>query len=99
MRLEFHEEALAEYQAAALRYAEHTPELAIRFVEAVEQALQLVAESPSSWRVIEEDIHRCLTRIFPYGILYTVESDFILVLAVAHCSRQPGYWKSRQASA
>jgi deoxyribonuclease V len=36
---------------------------------------------------------RCLTRKFPYGILYTVEEDNILILGVMHCSREPGYWK------
>ena len=32
-----------------------------------------------------------------YGILYTIESDFVLIIAVAHCSREPGYWKQRIA--
>jgi toxin ParE1/3/4 len=35
---------------------------------------------------------------FPYGILYTIEPDYILILAVMHCSRKPGYWKSRRSS-
>jgi toxin ParE1/3/4 len=47
------------------------------------------------WRVIEEDVRRCLTRVFPYAVLYTIETDFILIVAVMHCSREPGYWKSR----
>ena len=50
---------------------------------------------PKRWRVIEEDVHRCLTRIFPYAILYTIEQDFLLIVAVMHCSREPGYWKLR----
>ncbi|MGJ5632303.1 hypothetical protein [Nostoc sp. CALU 1950] len=42
------------------------------------------------------DVRRCMTRKFPYGILYTIEQDYILVLAVMHCSREAGYWKSRR---
>ncbi len=26
---------------------------------------------------------------------YTVEREFVLILAVAHLAREPGYWKSR----
>jgi toxin ParE1/3/4 len=46
--------------------------------------------------MIDEDIRRCLTQKFPYGILYTIEPDYILILAVMHCSREPGYWKNRR---
>jgi hypothetical protein len=45
---------------------------------------------------IDEDIRRCMTRKFPYGILYTIEPDYILILAVMHCSREVGYWKNRK---
>ena len=30
-------------------------------------------------------------------VLYTIESDYILILAVMHCSRKPGYWKERRS--
>lgn len=40
---------------------------------------------------MDEDVRRCLTHVFPYGVLYTIEADFILVVAVMHCSREPGY--------
>jgi hypothetical protein len=36
-----------------------------------------------------------LTHVFPYGILYTIEAEFILIVAVMHGSRKPGYWKGR----
>jgi len=47
------------------------------------------------WRKFDEDVRRCLTRVFPYAILYTIEEDYILIVAVAHFSREPGYWKYR----
>jgi len=61
----------------------------------VEEAIDRVVESPQRWRVIDEDIRRCLTHIFPYAILYTIENDFILIVSVMHASREPGYWKER----
>lgn len=42
-----------------------------------------------------ESLRGCLTHVFPHGILYTIEQDHILILAVMHCSREPGYWKDR----
>ncbi|HKY09023.1 MAG TPA: type II toxin-antitoxin system RelE/ParE family toxin [Candidatus Binatia bacterium] len=95
MRYEFHPEALEEYEEAALYYSEHDFGLGLRFIEAVEQTIQRILQAPNRWRVIDEDVRRCLTRIFPYGVLYTVEPDFVLIIAVMHCSREPGYWKQR----
>ena len=95
MRYEFHPEALEEYRQVALWYAEREPELALQFIGSVEDAIKRVVDAPSRWRVIEEDVRRCLTRIFPYAVLYTIEVDFLLIVAVMHCSREPGYWKLR----
>ena len=95
MSYEFHPEALEEYEEAALYYAERDPGLGLRFIEAVEQTIQRILEAPNRWRVIDEDVRRCLTRVFPYAVLYILEPDFILIVAVMHCSREPGYWKQR----
>ena len=69
----------------------------LRFIVCVESAIETILQDPLRWRQIDEDIRRCLTRVFPYAILYTVEPDYILIVAVAHCSREPGYWKHRTA--
>jgi len=95
MRCEFHPEALEEYEQAALWYARRDPELASRFVLEVERAIDQILEAPRRGRVIDQDVRRCLTRLFPYGILYTLEPESVLIVAVMHCSREPGYWKSR----
>lgn len=65
MRLEFHPDALAEYRAAAVYYESRRPDLGIRFIDAVEDAIRRIAESPIGWRVIDEDVRRCMTHVFP----------------------------------
>ena len=95
MNYEFHPEALDEYQQAALWYAERDHSVALRFVTFIEDAIERVVTAPERWRVIDEDVRRCLTRVFPYAILYTIEDDSVLIVAVMHVSRAPGYWKSR----
>lgn len=95
MRIEFHPQALAEFEDAARYYDERHSGLGVRFYVSVEAALHRIAESPLQWPILEQDVHRCLTRVFPYAILYTVEPDFVLIVAVMHCHRKPDYWRER----
>jgi|SRR5215213_6330667 len=95
MRYEFHPAALEEYHQAALWYAEREQQVGLKFVASVEEAIGRIVEAPTRWRVVNEDVRRCLTRVFPFGLLYTIEADFILIVAVMHFSREPDYWKSR----
>ena len=97
MRYDFHPEALEEYHAATDWYRSRDPELALRFVTEVENAVTQVSHAPNRWRIVDEDVRRYLTHVFPYAILYTLEPDHILILAVAHCAREPRYWQGRRA--
>lgn len=97
MRHEFHPDALDEYKVAAHYYSVCQTGLEQRFIAAVEHAIQQIVESPERWRIVDEDIRRCLTKVFPYAILYTVEADRILIIAVMHCHREPEYWRKRAA--
>ncbi len=95
MRYEFHPEALGEYAAAARYYEGCHEGLGLRFVSNVEAAIHQIAAAPERGRLIEQDVRRCLTKVFPYAILYTVEPECVLIIAVMHCHREPGYWRSR----
>jgi len=96
MKHEFHPEALADYEAAIAYYAERNPDVARRFIAVVEDAIDRILEAPTRWRIMDDHVRRCLTRVFPYGVLYSIEVDSVLILAVMHCSREPGYWKTRR---
>ena len=95
MKWDFHPEALEEYREAALYYAERDPALALKFLDTVEDAIRRIVESPERHRILDEDVRRCLTHVFPYAVLFTIEPESILIVAVMHCSREPGYWKRR----
>jgi len=96
MRYEFHPEALAEYEEAARYYAGCQEGLELRFIASVEAAVRQLTVSPDRWLVIEQDVRRCLTKVFPYAILYSIEDDYVLIIAVMHCRREPGYWRRRR---
>ncbi len=95
MKYVFHPEALIEFSEATIYYSEKSSKLGLAFYTEVENTIHRIIENPKLFRIIEEDIRRCLTRRFPYGILYTIEEDYILIVAVMHGSRKPSYWKHR----
>jgi toxin ParE1/3/4 len=98
MTYEFHPEAPLEYREAATFYGARRAGLGATFTLEVEAAIERVVQSPERWRVVEQDVRRCLTHTFPYGILYTIEEESILIVAVMHLRRRPGYWRNRLAA-
>lgn len=95
MTYSFHPEAHVEFKEATLHYSEKSRLLGLAFYSEVEHAIEKIVENPLLYRVIDEDVRRCLTKRFPYAILYSIEEHYILILAVMHCSREPSYWKHR----
>ena len=91
----FHPEAAKEFEESVRYYRDRGRVLGDRFASEVRATIQKILVSPSRWRVLEEDVRRCLVRVFPYSVLYTVEADFILIIAIMHGKREPGYWKPR----
>lgn len=95
MRYEFHPEARLEFRESAAFYEAGRPGLGVTFTDEIESILRRILDAPDRWPFLEEDIRRCLARRFPYGVLYTIEPDYVLIIAVMHCSREPGYWRHR----
>lgn len=98
MTSDFHPEARQEYREAAIFYGTRQSGLGAAFTLEVEAAIDRILEAPERWRVIEQDVRRCMTHTFPYGILYTIEAESILIVAVMHLRRRPGYWRDRLSS-
>ncbi len=76
-------------------YAERSAGAAIRFAGAVDAALLKIAFNPGEFASID-DVHReCPVRRFPFRIVYRIVEDRVLVVAIAHAKRRPGFWKRR----
>lgn len=95
--LRFHPEALAEYEAAAVWYAERSTVVALSFTASVDAALDGLCEVPDAWPYWpgRTDVRRRVVQRMPYSIMYLVQGDAIVILAVAHDRRRPGYWLRR----
>ncbi|RZN41532.1 MAG: type II toxin-antitoxin system RelE/ParE family toxin [Methanophagales archaeon ANME-1-THS] len=88
-------QAEQEMLEAARFYESQTVGLGVDYLSEVERAVQTIAESPTTWPVIEGELRRRLIRRFPFGILYRIEPEEIVIIAVAHLRRRPWYWKKR----
>ena len=96
MKFKFHPEAELEFREAIEFYEQREIGLGQDFSIQVYSTIQNITIYPLAWPVIEDDIHRCIVNRFPYGILYSIEKDVIIILAVMHLRRNPKYWKHRQ---
>jgi plasmid stabilization system protein ParE len=91
----FHPEARLEYREAAAFYESRQPGLGAAFSIEVEAAIARILEMPERFRILEHDVRTCRTHTFPYALLYTIEAESILIVAVMHMRRKPGYWRHR----
>ena len=95
MNYEFHPEAELEVIESAAWYESEVPGLGLEFGEEVERVLELLMERPELGVTVDGDIRHFVLRRFPFSVIYAVVGRLIYVLAVAHGSRGPGYWKGR----
>ena len=104
MNVRFHLLAQEEYQRATLYYATQGRGLGRDFFSRVEQTLASIRRFPRSRRALDTSgVRQALLRQFPYMLVYVDEVDStgnhsIVIYAVAHTKRKPGYWRDRLSS-
>jgi len=95
MIIEFLEEAEIELFEAAAWYESKETGLGKRFRYEVAHVLDRIVEDPMLWRERPNGYRRVNCPVFPYYIPFFIRRDKIIIAAVAHEHRKPGYWKSR----
>jgi plasmid stabilization system protein ParE len=91
----FLDEARAEFNAAADWYDGQRPGMGTNFITNVQDVLDGIAAMPRMHQAIYKDVRRAVVKKFPYTVLYLVEPDQILVVAVFHSKRDPSIWQGR----
>jgi plasmid stabilization system protein ParE len=84
-----------EFLAEVAYYAAAEPGLGERFARAVEEAVALATDFPNAGFLAPANTRRVVVSGFPFSIYYRVEADGIVIFAIAHHARRPGYWVSR----
>ncbi len=95
MRAVFHSEARLELAEAARWYNSQSPGLGSNLRREAKTAVARIVATPEWFGILEDDVRCCPVHRFPYGILYEIRADRVLIVAVMHLHRTPGYWKSR----
>ena len=98
MQVDFHPEATSELAASAAWYGEHSSKAAREFLVAVDVAIISIAADPKRFVHVDDRHQACSVIKFPFQIVYRVLDDRIVVIAVAHAKRRPGYWRERAGS-
>lgn len=95
MKVRFLKPAQFEVDDTVAWYNSQSRGLGIQFLDDIDRAIRRIAAYPLSSVEIERGLRRCLLSRFPYGIIYGVDSETIIVVAVAHLHREPRYWIDR----
>ena len=95
MKIEFLPPARAELTDAVLFYNTQSEGLGYEFAAEVKRTLERIAQYPDAWFRLSKRTRRCRTNRFPFGVIYQIRKEAVLVVAVMHLSREPQTWRSR----
>jgi plasmid stabilization system protein ParE len=96
--IELHPSAIDDARAAYEWYAERSETAAQSFLCEIDKAIHDLSESPNRWPAFVSGTRRYLLKRFPFFLVFEVDPNRIVVLAVAHARRRPGYWRDRQST-
>ncbi len=95
MNVRFHPAAREELRNARTWYEERSPLSALGFAQEVDRAIRQIVEAPARYPRAESGTRRFLLSRFPFTLFYRAGQSEIVVIAVAHQKRRPGYWAGR----
>jgi len=95
VKYEFLPEADEEFREASRYYESEAPGVGLAFIAEVHRVISVVMSHPRVAKKVRGSIRRKVLLHFPYSLLYSIEADLVLIVAVAHQKRRPTYWRSR----
>ena len=95
MDIRFLDVAQTELDEAIEYYNSKSPGLGDAFLVETLKALERIRHFQKAWHPFSDNTRRCQLNRFPYALTYQLLEKEILIAAVAHLHREPGYWKDR----
>ncbi len=95
MKVIFTELAQKELSDAIVYYELEYFGLGKRLKVEVKSSISRITQFPEAWSIERGDVRKIFVHRFPYKILYSIEKDHILIIAIAHQHRKPDYWIDR----
>jgi len=91
----FHPDVSVEIKASYQWYEKQAKGLGEDFLAELQQSFGVITQYPNSWPPFGNNIRRFLLNKFPFSVIYSPSEKQILVLAVMHNKKRPGYWIKR----
>ncbi len=78
-----------EMTEASVFYEAATSGLGAGFLDEVQRLVEILREHPELGQLVDPGIRRVLLHRFPFSLIYSLEVDALLIVAVAHQRRRP----------
>ena len=85
--------ALTELRHATLYYEEQENGLGVIFLDEIDAAVERILANPHAWHQLSPRTRRCRTHRFPFGLIYQIRADEILITSVMDLRRDPMRWQ------
>lgn len=95
MTFYFHPAAEIEFNNTINYYESSKRNLGVEFASEIYKTIERIMEYPNAWTQLDNDIRRCISNRFPFGVIYYRDENKIIILAIMQLSREPNYWKNR----
>jgi hypothetical protein len=95
MNICFLAEAKSEILEASSYYELQANGLGQDFLNCIEDSLDILKDDPLRYPIVRNNVRRTLVKRFPFCLLYQVDGNEILILAVMHLRKHPTYWTKR----
>ena len=95
MEIRFLSLANREVDDAVQWYEAREEDLSREFLDELDRVVRLVRLYPYAGMQVEPEIRRFLFTRFPYSLIYGIDDETILIIAIANQHREPDYWAER----
>lgn len=95
MNVRFLSLADQEVDDAVAWYSELAERAGRDFLDELDRVVRLIRTYPLLATQIEPEIRRFLFPRFPFSLIYGIDQETIVVIAVARQHREPRYWADR----
>ncbi len=93
----FHPQAEIEFDHSIEFYEVRQKGLGLDLEREVISAISTIVEDPQRWPIYKFSLRKYILNRFPFIIYYLDLPGHIWIVAIAHGSRMPEYWKKRIA--
>ncbi len=95
MIIDFLEPAESEFIDAIAYYNTQSENLGFEYAEEVKKTIVRILQYPSAWTPLSKRTRRCRTNRFPYGVVYQIRGETLLIVAVMNLHQEPQRWMTR----